>query len=127
MTPVSLKNLGPVVPVPAIYIDKIMPALTDTEWRVLIVVIRQTLGWMEESDRSSRKERDWLSHSQLKSRTGKSSEAISRAIENLSRLGLIVVETGGGVPLATPSERRRARTRLYYRLGPGPWREGEVV
>lgn len=115
-TPSPFQQLGPVVPVPAVYIDAVMPALSDPEWRVLCIVIRQTLGWRDEGDRALRKSRDWLSHSQLKTRTGKSGDAISRAVDSLIRFGLILVETEDGKLLNHPSARRRARTRLYYRL-----------
>ena len=109
-------GIGPVVPVPAVYIDAIMPALSDTEWRVLCIVIRQTLGWVDESSPSLRKERDWISHSQLKSRTGKSGDSVSKAIDSLVRSHLIVVEREDGRPLNHAAARRRARARLYYRL-----------
>jgi hypothetical protein len=109
----------PVVPVPAVYIDHIMPALTDVEWRVLLVVIRQTLGWVEEGTQV-RKGRDWLSHSQLKARTGKGGDAISRSIDSLVQYGLIVVEREDGRVVTSPQERRRVRHRLYYRLGQLP-------
>jgi hypothetical protein len=112
----QFQQLGPVVPFPAVYIDAVMPALSDPEWRVLCIVIRQTLGWRDEGNQALRKSRDWLSHSQLKGRTGKSGDAISRAVDSLIRSGLILVETEDGRPLSHPSARRRARTRLYYRL-----------
>jgi hypothetical protein len=52
---------GPFVPVPAFYLDRAMPVLTDTELRVLLVVIRQTLGWAAGGQAGNRKERDWIS------------------------------------------------------------------
>ncbi|MBB6053938.1 replication protein [Armatimonas rosea] len=114
------------VPVPAIYIDYVMPALTDVEWRVLLVVIRQTIGWVfEEGGSPARKERDWLSHSQLKARTGKGGDAISRSIDSLVRYGLIVVEREDGRVVTNAQERRRVRHRLYYRLGQLPYPTGE--
>lgn len=116
----SWEELTPAVPLPAVYIDQIMPALTDAEWRVLCVVIRQTLGWTEGEGSSLRKERDWLSHRQLKARTGKSGDAVSRAVESLVSHGLIVVEREDGRLLRSASERRRVRHRLYYRLGTIP-------
>lgn len=113
-------KLGPVIPVPAVYIDEIMPALTDTEWRVLLVVIRQTVGWVERGSKQLRKNRDWLTHSQLRLRTGKRSDAISRAVNSLVSSGLIMVETEQGSLLTTPQERQRTHARLFYRLGIAP-------
>ena len=53
------------VPVPAVCFDVLMPALTDSEWRILCVVLRQTLGWTD--GQSGRKERDWITQSSFKS------------------------------------------------------------
>jgi hypothetical protein len=129
--PVSWVDLAPVVPFPALYIDTIMPALTDAEWRILCVIIRQTLGWQDKGNSKLRKGRDWLTHSQFKVRTGKSGDSISKSIDSLVRCGLIVVEREDGSLLNHASSRRRARSRLYYRLGvlPRPQRtlDGEEV
>ena len=111
-------------PVPIRLVDDVMPALKDTELRILLVVLRQTAGW--KSDRlagtgthntTTHKRRDWLSHRQLCRRTGRGSDAVSRAVASLTAAGLIVVEDAGGTPLATPDERRRCLGRLYFRLG----------
>lgn len=118
-------DLAPVVPVPALYIDRVMPALSDAEWRILCIVIRQTLGWIDEENAAHRKGRDWISHSQFKARTGKSGDSVSKSIDSLVRSGLIVVEREDGTPLNHASARRRARTRLYYRLAPLPSDRGE--
>lgn len=123
--PVSWVDLAPVIPIPALYIDEIMPALTDTEWRVLCVVIRQTLGWVDADNKKLRKGRDWITHSQFKARTCKSGDSISKSIASLVQLGLIVVESEDGELLRYASARRRARGRLYYRLGIVPRPEPE--
>ena len=127
--PVSWVDLAPVVPIPALYIDTVMPALSDAEWRVLCVVIRQTLGWVDADNKKLRKGRDWITHSQFKARTCKSGDSISKAIASLVQLSLIVVESEDGELLAYASARRRARSRLYYRLGvlqrPEPEQERE--
>ena len=100
-----------------------MPCLRDTELRVLLVVVRQTLGWRNGPDPALRKERDWLTQSQLMRRTGRASGAVARAVDALVRAGLIEVSDRTGAPLGTPAERRRHLGRLYYRLsmaaGPG--------
>ena len=110
---------GGKTPVPNWLLDQAMPKLRDTELRVLLVVVRQTLGWQALDDPSRRKERDWLTQSQLMRRTGRASEALSRAVDGLVRGGLIDVLDREGVPLTTPAERRRHLGRLYYRLRPG--------
>ena len=103
-------------PVPTWLVDEVMPRLRDTELRVLLVVVRQTLGWQEGPDPMHRKERDWLTQSQLLRRTGRASEAVSRAVDALVRAGLIEVLDQAGSALVTPAERRRHLRRLYYRL-----------
>ena len=113
------------VPVPNALFDVVLPTLKDTELRVLLVVLRQTLGWRE--SRCLFKERDWLTHAQLVRRTGRGSEAVSSAVAALVERGLIVVEDAAGVPLSTPEERRRHLGRLYFRLGESVdmWKTGK--
>lgn len=112
----SLSLTGGTTPVPAFLIDKVMPQLRDTEMRVLLVVVRQTLGWQVGKDPLLRKERDWLTQSQLMRRTGRASGAVARAVDALVRYGLIDVLDDAERLLHTPAERRRHLGRLYYRL-----------
>jgi len=114
-------------PVPIRLVDEVMPGLKDTELRVLLVVLRQTWGWMADrtdtgsrqttNDKKPTKRRDWLSHRQLCRRTGRGSDAVSGAVASLTATGLIVVEDAGGQCLATPEERRRSLGRQYFRPG----------
>ncbi len=110
-----MKGVG-MTSVPNDLLDRVMPTLRDTELRVLLVVVRQTLGWQDGPDPSRRKERDWLTQSQLMRRTGRASEAVSAAVDGLVRAGLIEVQDKWGRPLVTPAERRRFLGRLYFRL-----------
>jgi phage replication O-like protein O len=112
----DLAPFSPFVPVPLAYIDIILPALTDAELRVLLVILRQTLGWRDENNVDARKERDWITQSQFQKRTGKSRDALSRAIQGLVEKKLIHVENRAGAALETPQKRRRERDRIYYRL-----------
>ena len=104
------------IPVPTVLLDRVMPTLRDTELRVLLVVVRQTLGWQVGKDPSLRKERDWLTQSQLMRRTGRASGAIARAIDGLVQQGLLDVLIQDERLLQTPAERRRCLGRLYFRL-----------
>lgn len=97
-------------PFPNHLLDHAMKRLGDTEWRVLCLIVRQTLGWQ--------KREDWLSHTQLKARTGRQGEAVSRAVDFLVRRGYIVVTDARGKALKSPLERRRSRSRLTYSLHP---------
>lgn len=105
-------------PFPNVLIDRIMPDLSDTEWRLLCVVCRQTLGFVSPGTQGGRRTRDWLTHGQLKARTGRASEAVSRAIDGLVRKNLIEVRTYAGEPLLTPPERRRCQGMLFFSLAP---------
>ena len=110
-------------PLPNRLLDELMPELTDTQLRVLLVVLRATEGWKGEGN--GRKERDWLSHAQLKARTGRASAAVCAAIEVLVGRGLVTVENQSGRELATANERRRSK--LYFRLGPAVSQSGSVL
>ena len=104
------------VPLPCAVVDEILPRLKDTELRILLVVLRQTLG---QRDRQGRvKTRDWLTHQQLCRRTGRASEAVSAAVDSLIRSGLITITNEKRDELISPSERRRVRTRLFFQGGP---------
>ncbi len=118
-TPHRSNKKGPVrgtTPFPNFLLDKVMPRLTDTEWRVLVVIVRQTFGWSIAP--GVRKKADWLSHFQLKQRTGRQSAAISRAIAILVRSGLIAVRDMRGRPLYTPEMRRRSHSRMIFSVHP---------
>jgi hypothetical protein len=101
-------------PVPNIILDEYLRQLKPTEMTVLLVIVRQTLGWMDPRTRR-RKHMDWISGSQLQEKTGYSRKAISGALEGLSQKGIIRVTDGHLRILDTPKE-RQGKTRLYYSL-----------
>ena len=115
----SKRDLTGTTPVPNALLDRVMPTLRDTELRVLLVIVRQTLGWQVGTDPTRRKDRDWLTQSQFRQRTGRASEAISHAVDALVQVGLISVTDRRGVPKKTADERRRHLGHLYYQLGSG--------
>jgi len=104
-------------PFPNFLLDTVMPTLKDTEWRLLCVIVRQTLGWRAGYSQQ-RKAADWLSHRQLKTRTGRSSAALCQAIDVLVHRHLIEVRDANQQLLLTPQSRRGYGGRLYFRLGP---------
>ena len=114
---------GGTTPVPNDLLDRVMPMLRDTELRVLLVVVRQTLGWQSGINPARRKARDWLTQSQLMRRTGRASGAVSHAVDALVQAGLIIVTDRSGKPLKAADERRRHLGHLYYQIGSG----GEIV
>jgi hypothetical protein len=107
-------------PFPNHLLDEAMPLLKDTEWRVLCVIVRQTLGW-QDKQRQGRKERDWLTRAQLKARTGRNTEALALGIDALIRQGFITAVNDQGQLLLTPADRRRNQGRIYYGLSDA-WR-----
>jgi hypothetical protein len=110
----TLEIITPFVPIPTVLIDQIMPTLKDTEWRLLIVIGRQTLGWGTTG--RTRKAKDWLSQRQLMARTGRNSAALSAALDTLVKRQLVSASDQNGYPLSTPEERRRYRGRMFLGL-----------
>lgn len=100
---------APAFPIPAFLVDDLLPTLKDTELKLALVVLRQTWG--------RGKPADWLSHSQLKRRTGRAGEAVSSAVDALVRRGVVEVVNERGVLLSDPASRRRERAKLLYRPG----------
>lgn len=105
------------VPIPNAVLDELLPTLRDTELRIVLILLRQTVGrrWRDSQGRMRCKERDWLSHSQLVRKTGRGSEAVSGAITSLTGRGLVVTEDEAGNTLGTPAQRRRHLGHLYFR------------
>ncbi len=99
-------------PVPNEVFDSYLPLLKPTEVTLLLVVIRQTLGWYDPYTRK-RKKRDWISGTQLREKTGYSRKAISTALESLSKHRLVRVFGAKGFELFS-AEERRGKTRLWY-------------
>lgn len=121
--PASLPYPKASTPFPNLLIDQAMPTLTDTEWRLLCLVCRQTLGYAS-ADGAGRRARDWLTHRQLKARSGRASAAVSRAVDGLVRRNMIEVQSIDGEPLITPQERRRCQGALFFSLAPRLLRPG---
>lgn len=114
-------SISGTTPFPNVLLDEVLPRLKDTEWRLLCVVVRQTLGHYDYATKA-RKERDWITRAQLKARTGRNTEALSLAIETLVSQGYITAQNGRGRPLPTPAERRKNHSRIYYGLSE-EWKE----
>jgi hypothetical protein len=104
-------------PVPNVVFDHYLKELKVAELKVLMVIIRQTSGWRDLQTKSKRKEKDWISGSQLVMKTGCSKRAINSAIEELVQKNLINVLSESGAFLDTP-EKRRGQQKLFYCLSP---------
>jgi hypothetical protein len=102
-------------PVPNVILDTYLKELNSAELKVLLVVIRQTLGWVDRRGMFGRKETDWISGKQLKEKTGNSKRAITSAIDVLVRKKVIEILDEDGNILDSP-EKRQGKTKLFYRL-----------
>lgn len=101
-------------PVPNVLFDIFLKELKSAELKVLLIIIRQTLGWSDRNSARGRKEMDWISSSQLQTKTGNSRRAISSAIEILVSKELIVVLDGYGNLLNDPLK-RQGKLKLFFR------------
>ena len=101
-------------PVPNAVFDTYLKELKIAELKVLLIIIRQTLGWEDKRTKSERKELDWISNSQLAMKTGSSQRAINEAIQALVQKKLIDVLSYEGEILDVP-EKRRGQQKLFYR------------
>lgn len=92
--------------IPNYLLDEAMPNLTDTEFRVVMIIARQTYGWHKESDQ--------ISYSQLVKKTGRYKEAIAKSLKSLREKGIIQVTDQKGKVLLSKEE--CIGKILYYRI-----------
>ena len=103
--------------IPNVILDDWLPRLTDIEFRILLVIVRQTLGWVMDDDSGRRKERDWISTSQLEQKTGRKHSQISLGLKGLiEERQLIEANDKDGNILDTGEKRRNNRGQIFYRL-----------
>lgn len=101
---------------PNYIVDELLPHLGDAEFKVLIVVVRQTIGWIEDAETGRRKDRDWISTHQMAVRTGMGERSINRAVQSLVDQHLIETWTEDGRQLTSSKDRAYSGSRVYYRL-----------
>lgn len=89
--------------------------LSEKELKVLLVVIRQVLGW-KDPHTGMIKKRDWISQRYFMMKTGLSNRSVSTAIDELIHKDMIIATNAGGKELKTKEERRK-QERIYYSLG----------
>lgn len=109
--------------VPNSLFDKFLSILTVAELKVILVIIRQTNGWINLTTKK-RKSRDCITYRQFMYKTGLSRRIISQAVQNLIEKGLISVTNYDNQPLLFPKHRKGKRYLYYaplinYKLGPG--------
>ena len=102
--------------IPNIVLDQYLRTLNASELKILLVIIRQTNGWIDKRT-GKRKTRDRICHSQFKEKTGLCSKIISKAIQSLVLKGLITVSDGAGNELSNAPD-RKGNPRLFYSYQP---------
>jgi len=115
--PVESFNLSYIrsTPVPNRLLE-IAARLPSTSIRVLLVVIRMTLGW-QAGGRLNRRAAATISYREILHATGlRSAVAVSRAVNYLVRTGIIETVSEDGMSLLTGAERRGRRRPLRFRL-----------
>lgn len=96
--------------IPDLILDN-LDSFSDTELRIVLCVARATLGW--------RKDRDWLTRTEVSRRTGRTGRAVSMAVDSLVERGILVVQGADGEILDTPAARKRvgeSHRRLFFSL-----------
>jgi hypothetical protein len=101
-------------PVPNMVFDVYLKNLKLAELKVLLIIIRQTLGWEDKKNKYGRKSIDWISNNQLVQKSGSSARSINDAIRVLSDNKLIEIISQKGEILDT-ADKRKGQQRLYYR------------
>ncbi|AUP79095.1 hypothetical protein [Flavivirga eckloniae] len=90
----------------------LIPNLKSSCIIVLLIIIRQTLGWYD-SKTKKRKVRDWISYKQFNKKTGLSIKTISESIKILVELDIIKATDFYGNELRT-TDSRKGKMRIYY-------------
>jgi biotin operon repressor len=94
-----------------------MPRLSDVELRLLLIVVRQTLGWIEDPELKTRKTEDWISSSQLVEKSGRSRKHVSKAMKELIEVHQLVIAVDSKGRMLDSAEKRRAKFgKIFYRL-----------
>lgn len=106
-------------PVPNEILDQHLKYLNQAELKVLLVVVRQVLGWIDHKTKQ-RKRKDWISISFFRRKTGLSHKSISLAINGLIHNDLIVAMDYHENILKYPQD-RRGKKRIYYSYAPYFW------
>jgi len=105
-------SLHNTTPTPNTIFDTWLPTLTVSELKVLLVIIRQTYGWIDVRN-GGRKTRDRINIGYFRNKTGLSRKSISLAIDSLIVKGLITACSASGELLSSPAS-RKGKWRIYY-------------
>lgn len=98
--------------IPNILFDELLRALSNSEVKVLLIIIRKTHGWIDNKTHK-RKVKDRISVSQFMELTGLSRRIVSFAIGSLVEKKLICISDKKGNPL-NDSYKRKGQSYIYY-------------
>lgn len=98
--------------IPNTLFDTYLPQLKESELKILLVVMRQTYGWID-TKTGNRKTRDRISRTQFMQKTGLSCKIVSKAIKSLAGKELLIItdQTGN---LLHNAEERKGKYYIYY-------------
>lgn len=106
-------NYARTTQVPNIVLDTLLPKLSNKELKVLLIIIRQTIGWIGTDGR--RKKRDWISQKLFTTKTGLSAKSVSEAIKLLAEKNIIACTDTTNTKLKNSTD-RKGKKRIYYTL-----------
>jgi len=98
--------------VPNALMDIHLPELSLAEIKLLLIIIRQTNGWIDKYT-GKRKKRDWITHRQFTSKTGLTRQTVSVTLDKLCQRGFIEITDFNNNKLNYPQE-RQGKTKLFY-------------
>lgn len=99
-------------PTPNILFDILLKELNNSELKILLIIIRQTDGWIDKKT-GRRKDQDRITYSQFIKKTGLSRRIISNTINSLYQKRLITIIDSSGNVLTKP-EQRKGKVDIYY-------------
>ncbi len=91
---------------------KLIKELSESELKVLLIIIRQTDGWFDK-ETGTRKETDRITINQFASNTGLSRKAITYALDSLFKRKMITILDSYGNILDNRGK-RRGKTVIFY-------------
>jgi len=109
-----MSNIPNTTPVPNVLIDRYMRKLTDTAFKISMIIVRKTYGWILDPETGMRKKEDWIAYSQLMEFSGRERAAVSKALRELEDNRLIDIRDEKGRSLHGKEDRRGKK--LYYRF-----------
>ncbi|WP_292942868.1 replication protein [Olleya sp. UBA1516] len=96
---------------PNALVDAHLKNLSEKELKILLLIIRQTIGFSD--GHGGRKKKEWLSQKFISNRTGLSCKSISLGIHQLINKKLVIATNKKGAILNEPEERKGC-LRIFY-------------